>query len=486
MRQNPREHLAELAAEAMQERGLEPEFPQAAMAQLAAISARAPERGNGIRDLTKLLWCSIDNDDSRDLDQLTVSETLPGGDTRILVAIADVDTLVGKDTPIDKHAQINTTSVYTGARIFSMLPEKLSTDLTSLNPGVDRLAVVTDIVFTEDGAIKSSSVYRALVRNQAKLAYDSVSDWLDGKAPLPEAAAAVPGMDQQLRVQDKVAQTLRTLRREAGALEFQTFQPKATFADGQVIAIRQQDQNRARQLIEEFMIATNGVNANFLASKKRASIRRVVRNPKNWDRIVELAAERGASLPKVADSAALKKFLTAERKRDPVRFPDLSLAIIKLMGSGEYVVEMPGANPVGHFGLAVRGYTHATAPNRRYPDLITSRLLKAALADAPPPYSHAELSDLATHCTEQEDAANKVERQMRKSEAAMLLRNQIGRVFDAIITGITSGNVWVRVFDPPAEGKLDTSRPVKVGQQVKVKLDRVHVDRGYIDFELVG
>jgi exoribonuclease II len=393
MRQNPREHLAELAAEAMQERGLEPEFPPAAMAQLVAISARAPERGNGIRDLTKLLWCSIDNDDSRDLDQLTVSETLPGGDTRILVAIADVDTLVGKDTPIDKHAQTNTTSVYTGARIFSMLPEKLSTDLTSLNPCVDRLAVVTDMVFTEDGTIKSTSVYRALVRNQAKLAYDSVSDWLDGKAPLPEAAAAVSGMDQQLRVQDKVAQTLRTQRREAGALEFQTFQPKATFADGQVIAIRQQDQNRARQLIEEFMIATNGVNANFLASKKFASIRRVVRNPKNWDRIVELAAERGVSLPKVADSAALTKFLTAERKRDPVRFPDLSLSIIKLMGSGEYVVEMPGANPVGHFGLAVREYTHATAPNRRYPDLITSRLLKAALADAPPPYSHAELSE---------------------------------------------------------------------------------------------
>lgn len=486
MSYDPRRHLADIAASAMVDKGLEPEFSPAALAQLKALPVQTGAQSADIRDLTGLLWCSIDNDDSRDLDQLTVSETLGTGGVRVLVAIADVDALVKKDTPIDLHAQANTTSVYTGARIFPMLPEMLSTDLTSLNEGEARLAVVTEMVFDGEGSLTSSDIYRARVLNKAKLAYDSVSAWIEGEAALPKPAAVVAGLDEQLRVQDGIAQVLRARRREAGALEFQTFQPKAKFDGEAVIAIEQQEQNRARQLIEEFMIATNGATAKFLAAKGRASIRRVVRVPKNWDRIVEVAAERGAALPRLADAAALEKFLAAERKRDPLRFPDLSLTIIKLMGSGEYVVEMPGATNVGHFGLAVREYSHSTAPNRRYPDLITSRLVKAALKGVPSPYSHAELAQLAEHCTKQEDAANKVERHVRKSEAAMLLRKQIGRTFEGIITGIAKGNVWVRIFNPPAEGQVVVSRTVKIGQKMSVRLDRVNIERGFIDFTQIG
>ena len=483
-----KEELAELAVIAMRERGLAPEFSRAAHDQLREIDGPSEEDGAGIVDLTGLPWCSIDNDDSRDLDQLTVSEVLQDGSVRIMVAIADVDTLVEKNSPIDRHAQINTTSVYTSARIFPMLPEKLSTDLTSLNPNQVRVATVTEMVFQPDGTLARSHITRARVRNKAQLAYDAVSAWIDGQGPLPEAADRVPGMDQQLRTQDSVAQQLRANRREQGALEFQTLQPRAEFDGEQVVAIRQQVQNRARQLIEEFMVATNGVTARFLAGKKRPAIRRVVRSPERWARIAEVAAERGWQLPPDPDSAALEQFLAAERRRDPLRFPDLSLVIVKLMGRGEYVVERPGGPAIGHFGLAVRDYSHSTAPNRRYPDLITSRLLKAALADAKSPYSHTELEMLANRCTQQEDAANKVERQMRKSEAAMLLEARIGDEFDGVVTGESKGNTWVRVFDPPAEGKLLVARgrDVKVGDRLRARLLSTNVERGFIDFEMIA
>ncbi|HMT17871.1 MAG TPA: ribonuclease catalytic domain-containing protein, partial [Ottowia sp.] len=348
-----KEELAELAVIAMRERGLAPAFGPAVRQQLERIDGPAEDDGPDIIDLTGLPWCSIDNDDSRDLDQLTVSQTLPDGSVKILVAIADVDALVAKDTPIDRHAQINTTSVYTSARIFPMLPEKLSTDLTSLNPHQLRIATVTEMVFAPDGALRRSHIQRARVRNRAQLAYDAVSAWLEGQGPLPEAADIVPGMDQQLRTQDAVAQQLRANRREQGSLEFQTLQPRAEFEGQRVIAIRQQEQNRARQLIEEFMVATNGVTARFLAGKRRAAIRRVVRSPERWARIAEVAAERGWRLPPDPDSRALEQFLAAERRRDPLRFPDLSLVIVKLMGRGEYVVERPGGPVIGHFGLAV-------------------------------------------------------------------------------------------------------------------------------------
>ena len=481
-----KDELAELAVIAMRERGLEPEFSAAVKRQLDEIDGESEEDGAGIVDMTGLLWCSIDNDDSRDLDQLTVSETLPDGSVKIMVAIADVDTLVAKDTPIDRHAQINTTSVYTSARIFPMLPEKLSTDLTSLNPNQVRVATVTEMVFAPDGTLARSHITRARVHNKAQLAYDAVSAWIEGNGPLPEAADIVPGMDEQLRTQDSVAQQLRANRREQGALDFQTFQPRAEFDGEQVVAIKQQVQNRARQLIEEFMVATNGVTARFLAGKRRAAIRRVVRSPERWARIAQVAAERGWELPIDPDSKALEQFLAAERKRDPLRFPDLSLVIVKLMGRGEYVVERPGGPNIGHFGLAVRDYSHSTAPNRRYPDLIASRLIKAALAEVKSPYSDMELEFLANRCTQQEDAANKVERQLRKSEAAMLLEDHIGETFDGVVTGESKGNTWVRIFEPPAEGKLLPSRDVQVGDKVRAKLISTNVERGFIDFEMIG
>ncbi len=483
-----KQELSELAVIAMRERGLQSEFPKPALEQLTGISGPSDERGADIADMTGLPWCSIDNDDSRDLDQLSASEVLPDGGVRILVAVADVDTLVRVHTPIDQHAEVNTTSVYTSARIFPMLPEKLSTDYTSLNPQQERVALVTEMDFAPDGALRQSRITRARVRNQAKLAYDAVAAWLEGDGPLPKAAADVPGMDQQLRTQDSVAQQLRARRREQGSLEFQTLQPRAEFDGDRVVAIRQQVQNRARQLIEEFMVATNGVVARYLAGQHRASLRRVVRSPERWARIAEVAAERGTTLPPDPDSAALEQFLAAERRRDPERFPDLSLTIVKLMGRGEYVAELPGGPRIGHFGLAVRDYSHSTAPNRRFPDLITSRLVKAALVNAKAPYSNAELDRLAVHCTRQEDAANKVERQLRKSEAAMLLEQRIGDEFDGVVTGVSKGNNWVRVFSPPAEGKLaiGRGRAVKVGDKVRVKLLSTNVERGFIDFALLA
>jgi exoribonuclease-2 len=433
-----------------------------------------------------LLWCSIDNDDSNDLDQLTVCEALPHGAVRMLVAIADVDALVKKGSAIDDHARANTTSVYTSARIFPMLPERLCTDLTSLNFDQDRMALVTEMEFQADASLLSASVYRAQVRNKAKLAYDAVSAWIDGEGALPAAAAAVPGMEAQLRTQDALAQRLRARRRLAGSLEFETFQPRAVFENEQVIDIRQQVQNRARQLIEEVMIATNGCTARYLAAQGGSSLRRVVRSPERWLRIVAVAQEYGETLPGEPDSKALEAFLAKRHQADPLRFPDLSLVIVRLMGSGEYVVETPGAPPVGHFGLAVRDYTHSTAPNRRFPDLITSRLVKAALAGKPPPYSSAELGALALHCTRQEDSAQKVERRMRKSEAALLLESRVGQHFDAIVTGSTTDGIWVRIFSPPADGKLVSAAfSLKVGDKVRVKLVATNVERGFIDFATV-
>ncbi len=479
-----RSDLAEIARQAMLDRGLEPEFSPAAQQQLAAITGPGADAGLDVRDLTSLLWCSIDNDDSRDLDQLSVSGDAGSGNVKILVAIADVDSVVKKGTPIDDHARANTTSVYTAARIFPMLPERLSTDLTSLNADQDRLAVIIEMTFGGDGTLTSSDVYRARVRNRSKLAYDSVAAWLDGKGDEPAAAKSVAGMDAQLRAQDAVAQKLREMRHEGGALELETLQPKAVFDGEQVVDLRQEAHNRARQLIEELMVAGNGVIARFLASKGVSSLRRVVRVPERWPRIVEIAKEEGDHLPPEPDSRALEDFLSRRRKADPLRFPDLSLVIVKLMGAGEYVLEGPGAAPIGHFGLAVRDYTHSTAPNRRFPDLITQRLVKAVLAGAGArPYTDAELTELAAHCTEQEDDADKVERQVRKSAAALLLEGRVGQRFDGIVTGASEKGTWVRILSPLVEGKLvHGDQGLEVGQKVRVKLIATDFERGFIDF----
>lgn len=479
-----RSDLVRIATEAMKERGLEPEFPAGALRELAALTGPGVDTSPTIRDLTALPWCSIDNDDSLDLDQLTACGAMGGGAVKIFVAVADVDALVKKNSAIDLHARTNTTSVYTSARIFPMLPERLSTDLTSLNDGQERLAIVTEMVVDKDGVVTHSTVHRARVRNQAKLAYDAVAAWIEGEGDLPEAARAVPGMDEQLRTQDAVAQRMRVRRRDQGSLELETFQPRAVFEGERVVGIAQQVQNRARQLIEEFMIATNTCTAQFLAQHGGSALRRVVRSPERWLRIVEVASKYGESLPKTPDSRALEGFLARQRKADPLRFPDLSLVIIKLMGSGEYVVEHPHGEPIGHFGLAVRDYTHSTAPNRRYPDLVSLRMVKALLQSERSPYGAAELELLAEHCTQQEDAAQKVERSVRKSEAALYLQGLVGQHFDAIVTGRTESATWVRIFTPPAEGLLVAGEwNLEVGQKIRVKLVDTNVERGFIDFE---
>jgi VacB/RNase II family 3'-5' exoribonuclease len=481
----PRVLLQEIAHRAMLARGLEPEFSPAAVAELAAIRGPATAEGGAVRDLRKLLWCSIDNDDSRDLDQLSAAEVLGGDETRILVAIADVSALVPRQSAIDAHARQNTTSVYTVARIFPMLPEKLSTDLTSLNFGEDRLAMVVEMDFSAEGALRRSDIFPARVHNYAKLAYNSVAPWLEGKAGAPPAVAAVAGLAATLQLQDRVAQRLRWLRHERGALTFETIEARPAFAGEVLRDIEAVKSNRAKHLIEDLMVAANGVTAQFLAAKKFPSIRRVVTTPKHWDRIVELAAESGAALPMQPDARALEAFLVNAKAADRVRFPDLSLSVIKLMGAGEYALELPGEKSAGHFGLAVRDYAHSTAPNRRFPDLITQRLLKAAVAGEAPPYTNEELAVLAKHCTEQEDAAKKVERQVGKSAAAMVLGERIGERFDAIVTGASQKGTWVRVLNPPVEGKLEGGDDVRrVGERVRVQLTRTDVERGFIDFRV--
>ena len=482
-----RKDIARIATNAMVERGLEPEFSPAVIKQLDKINAPGEDQDPNIFDLTDLLWCSLDNDDSRDLDQLTVAEELKNGLIKIFVAIADVDAVVKKDTPIDQHAKMNAASIYTSARIFPMLPEKLSTNLTSLNPDEDRLAIVVEMVIDKEGFVTSPHVYRAKVRNKAQLAYDAISDWIDGKIPPPEALAKVKGMAEQLQIQDKTAQIIRKRRRAQGSLELEIFEPKAIFEGEKVVGIVQQVQNRGRQLIEEFMIATNECTAKFLAAQGHSSLRRVVRSPEKWLRIVELAKRYGESLPSQPNSKALSIFLARQHQSDPIRFPDLSLVIVKLMGSGEYVVERPNAESVGHFGLAVRDYTHSTAPNRRYPDLITLRMIKSALQQKKPAYSNDELELLAAHCSSQEDAARKVERRVRKSEAALVLSSHINQTFDAIVTGKSITATWVRIFDMPVEGMLSDGLPdLEVGRKLRVKLVSTNVEKGFIDFVQVG
>jgi len=478
--------LQRIAHRAMLERGLIPNFPVRALAELDGIIGPATRTEESTRDLRNLLWCSIDNDDSLDLDQLTVAEAMPGGAAKVLVAIADVDAVVKKRSALDDHARQNTTSVYTVAETFPMLPEKLSTDLTSLNYESDRLAVVIEMVLAGDGSLQRSDIYRATVRNRAKLAYNSVAAWIEGNGPMPEGIGAVKGLDENLRLQDRVARQLKALRHLHGALDLETIEARPVFDGDEIKDLEADTRNRAKEIIEDFMIAVNGVTARYLASKKVTSLRRVVRKPKRWERIIELAAERGATLPREPDAKALEQFLVSAKAADPLLFPDLSLSVIKLLGSGEYVVQLPGGSVAGHFGLAVKDYAHSTAPNRRYPDLITQRLLKAAMAGRVQPYENDELAALAKHCTEEEDAAKKVERQVTKSAAAMLLESRIGEQFDAIVTGAADKGTWVRLVHPPIEGRLESGfEGMDVGQGLRVQLVRTNVERGYIDFTRV-
>ncbi len=478
-----REELRAIAKRAMIQRGLLPDFSAAVLTETAGMTRAATETDPSIRDLRGPLWCSIDNDDSRDLDQLSVAEPRSGGAVKILVAVADVDALVRAGSAIDGHARINTTSVYTASEVFPMLPEKLSTDLTSLGEGQARMALVIEMVVAADGTVAESDVYRAVVLNRAKLAYNSVAAWLDGTAPALPRVAAVPGLDEQLRIQDRVAQAMKRLRHQHGALSLETLETRAVFNGDTLADLRPDEKNRAKELIEDFMIAANGVTAKYLEGKGFPSLRRVLRSPERWGRIVEVAARLSGHLPPEPNARALEEFLAERRQADPARFPDLSLSVIKLLGSGEYVVDLPGQSGDGHFGLAVRDYSHSTAPNRRFPDLVTGRLLKAAIVGRPVPYNNDELNGLARHCTEQEDNAAKVERQVQKSAAALLLASRIGEQFDAIVTGASEKGTWVRILQPTVEGKLVRGfEGLDVGDRLRVELVNTDVDRGFIDF----
>jgi exoribonuclease-2 len=477
--------LQSAAKQVMIEKGFEPEFSPQVQQELEELKAHPPriEPSPNIRDLRNLLWSSIDNDTSRDLDQAEVAERLPNGEAKVSVAIADVDTFVRKNSAIDLHAAKETTTVYTGVRNFPMLPEQLSTDTSSLLENEDKLSIVIEFMVGNDATVHSSSVYRAIIRNKAQLTYNGVGTWLENKSGSPTKVAASPDLQSQLKLQDEIAQALKNGRFRHGALNIETIEVRPVVLNDKVVGVVKQEKNRATELIEDFMIAANEVVARMLESNKVSSIRRVVKTPERWGRIAELAAKQGEQLPAEPDSKALNEFLIKRKTADPDRFADLSLAVIKLMGPGEYVLERPGDAEQGHFGLAVQDYTHSTAPNRRFADLVTQRLLKAVLASQPAPYSDDELAAIAHQCTLKEDAARKVEREMSKRIAAVAMSSRIGETFDAIVTGVTSHGTFVRVMQPAIEGLLVQGlQGADVGDKLRVKLIRTDSQRGYIDF----
>ena len=466
--------------------GFQPDFPPAVDQQVRALQARAtPTADPAVRDMRSLLWSSIDNDTSRDLDQAEVAERVSGG-IRILIAIADVDSAVPIDSPIDRHAAEQTTSVYTGVVTFPMLPLELSTDLTSLNEAQDRLAVVVEMTVAPDGSVASTGVYRAWVRNRAQLTYNSVGPWLEGTAAAPPKVAASGELAAQLKLQDEAAQILQDERRRMGALNIDRVEFEALVSDGEVQGIGTRQKNRASELIENFMVAANGVMARALSAAGVSSIRRVVQTPERWPRIVELADRYGFTLPAQPDSGALNDFLQKRKIADPDHYPDVSLAVVKLMGPGEYVLARNGEVAPGHFALAAHDYTHSTAPNRRFADTVTQRLMKAVLAKQCCPYPDDRLDAIARNCTLKEDAARKVERAMSKRIAAVALRDRIGEIFNAVVTGAGPKGVFVRVLGPPVEGMLvHGQQGADVGDRLRVKLVGADPQRGYIDFDRV-
>jgi exoribonuclease-2 len=476
--------LRAIARQAMLDEGFAPDLPPDAAAEAQALVEWqfGPDAG---RDLRALLWSSIDNIDSRDLDQIEYAERQPNGDIRLLVGIADVDALAPAGSAIDRHAAENTTSVYAGVATFPMLPARLSTDLTSLAEGEDRPAIVIEFLVAENGTLRSSTVYRAAVHNHARLDYESVGAWLEGGVR-PPRVGATPGLAEQLRLQDEAAERLGELRVSRGALDLETIEANVITANGDVVDLTVRHKTRARYLIENLMIAANGVMAELLEQGGRPAIQRIVRAPERWPRLVELAESYGGHLPPEPDARALADFMARRRRADPDGFPDLSLAVVKLLGSGEYAVVGPGVESAGHFGLAVQDYTHATAPNRRYADLLIQRLLKAQLAGQPAPYSAEELAALAARCTERDKAAKKVERRMRKYAAVALMRRRIGQVFEAIVTGASPKGTYVRLLAPPVEGRVVRGEAgMDVGDRERVRLVGVDEDRGFIDFARV-
>ena len=477
--------LSAAARRSMLAHGFEPEYPPAIAAQLEQLRAHPPQPDSSARDMRALLWSSIDNDTSKDLDQIEYVEALPNGSSRVLIGIADVDAFVPKGSPIDQHALRETTTVYTGVDIFSMLPEELSTGSTSLLENQERLAVVGDFTIDAQAHVVATALYLARVLNKAQLAYPSIGAWLSGQ-PAPPKVAASPDLQQQLHLQDQIAQRLLGERDSHGALNLETIETHPIHLRDGEIDIESDTKNRATQIIEDFMIAANGAVARMLDAKGYSSIRRVVRTPKRWERIVELASQRGTQLPANPDPKPLHDFLCDQQRKDPDHFADLSLAVIKLLGPGEYILEIPGQQPIGHFGLAVQDYTHSTAPNRRYADLVIQRIVKAMIVGKPSPYSDDELSSIAAQCTRMEDAERKVSREMQKRIAAVAMSNRIGQTFDAIVTGVNEHGSFVRTLKPPVDGMLvQGAQGVDVGDRLRVSLVRTDPAQGYIDFARV-
>ena len=481
-------NLVAAAHAVMIEHGFQPDFPAGTDAEVANIQAHAAmPAASGAQDLRNLLWSSIDNDTSKDLDQIEWAEQLPDGRIRVLVGVADVDARVSKGTVIDSHAQSETTSVYTGVRVFPMLPTELSEGITSLNENEDRVAVVIEFTVDAAGTTADGKAYRALVRNRAQLAYPSVGAWLEGQGSAPAKVAASADLAAQLKLQDLAAQRMVDERFQHGALDLETIETRPVMLQDEAVEIATLEKNRATSLIEEFMVAANGVIARTFEDAGVASIRRIVRTPKRWDRIVEVAAGLGATLPAEPDSKALNDFLLAQKQKDPDHFPDLSLTVVKLMGPGEYVLVKPNEVSPGHFGLAVQDYTHSTAPNRRFPDVVTQRLLKSYLAMGPQPYSQDDLSAIAARCTLMEDNARKVERDMQKRIAAVVLHSHIGQSYQAIVTGVNNYGTFVRTLDPHVEGMLvQGGKGLDVGDKVTVKLISTNPEKGFIDFAAQG
>jgi len=480
--------LKAIAWQVMEKYGFEPQFPKSAIKEVEAIPLD-PLLGNlkEVKDLRSLLWSSIDNSDSMDLDQLEYCEQGTNGDIHVKVAIADVDFFVRKGSPTDSHAAHNGTSVYLGVKIFPLLPDRLSKGISSLLPEQDRRAMVIEYIVLPTGVVRHGDIYRALVTNKAKLVYEHVGDWLEGAAPIPLMVREVPGLEEQLHLQTEASRRLRRHRMEQGALDLDTLEAEAVVDQNIVRGLVIQRQNAARRLIEEFMVAANETMVSKLETPGVPMIQRIVRIPRNWEGIVATAAKYKMTLPRDPDSKALARFLDQQKAVDPERFPDLSLTIVKLMGPGEYVAFIPGDAPIGHFALAVMDYTHSTAPNRRYVDIINQRLLKSVLDRNPVPYSAKELHDLSVWLTDREKASQKAERFMRKAAAAVLLRDKIGETFDGLVTGAAEKGTYVRIITPPVEGRIvQGERGLVVGQKVRVRLLKADPYNGFIDFECIG
>ena len=483
---NQAESLRGAAEAAMRQHGFEPEFSAAVIREVRALDEPAdhPQPAD-VRDMRGALWSSIDNRESRDLDQIEVAERLSDDSIRVSIGVADVDTLVPVGSAADDHAATNTTSVYTGVVTFPMLPERLSTNLSSLNQGEDRLAIVVQFDVDANGDLANTEIYRALVRNYAKLTYDAVGTWLEGKTPPPPAVANSPQLAQQVRLQDEAAQRLRRAREVAGALDFESVEATPVVAHGKVVDLAVTRRNRARDLIEDFMVAANRSVAKYLLDRGTASLRRVVKEPQRWDRIVARGAEVGETLPDKPDNVALSEFLARRRAADPEHYADLSLNIVKLLGPGIYVYErrLGDRRDTGHFGLGVAEYVHSTAPNRRFADLVTQRMLRAVTLGEPCPYDDDEMFAIAQRCTERGEAARKVERTMRKIAGATMLAERVGDSFAAVVTASSPKGIYARVLSPPVEGRIVRGgQGLDVGDTVKLVLLAADPARGFIDF----